>query len=148
MDEPQHRHSIRQHGRRARCSRSSVAQLPLTTLKPGVFSRRASRFGTSLTFEKLAVYSVMKQRSMKLKLPLIASAAYLVSALSAYAVSVFSDTNGAPGGTNSTLGSERKTNPISPQLRSSEIIIEQGNAVVMTPEIPAPPPAKLLPIPQ
>jgi len=89
----------------------------------------------------------MKQRSMKLKLPLIASA-YLMSALSAYAVSVFSDTNGAPGGTNSTLGSERKTNPISPQLRSSEIIIEQGNAVVMTPEIPAPPPAKLLPIPQ
>ena len=90
----------------------------------------------------------MKQRSMKLKLPLIASAAYLVSALSAYAVSVFSDTNGAPGGTNSTLGSERKTNPISPQLRSSEIIIEQGNAVVMTPEIPTPPPATLLPIPQ
>ena len=90
----------------------------------------------------------MKQRSMKLKLPLIASAAYLVSALSAYAVSVFSDTNGSPGGTNSTLGSERKTNPISPQLRSSEIIIEQGNAVVMTPEIPTPPPAKLLPIPQ
>jgi len=83
---------------------------------------------------------------MKLKLPLIASAAYLASALSASAVNVFSDTSGVPVG--SPLGSEKKTNPISPELKTSEIINEQSNAVVMTPEVPPSPPAKLVPIPQ
>ena len=83
---------------------------------------------------------------MKLKLTLIASTPYFVFTVGAYAVSVFSDTNGVPGGTLS--GSERKTKPISPELRSSEIIIEQGHTAVMTPEIPPPPPAKLLPMPQ
>jgi hypothetical protein len=84
---------------------------------------------------------------VKLKLTLIASAAYFALTLGAYAVSVSSDTNGVLGG-HQFPGSGRKANSVSPQLRSSEIIIERGNAAVMTPEIPPPPPAKLLPVPQ
>jgi hypothetical protein len=45
---------------------------------------------------------------MKLKLTLIASAAYFALTLGAYAVSVSSATNGVPGGTFSTAGSETK----------------------------------------
>ena len=63
---------------------------------------------------------------MKLKLALIASAAYFAMTLGAYAVSVSSETNGVPGGTISTPGSEGKGNPIPPPSRSSEIIIEQA----------------------
>jgi hypothetical protein len=84
---------------------------------------------------------------MKLKLILIASAAYFALTLDAYAVSVSSDTSGVPGGTISTPGSESKGNPIPPATRSSEIIIEQGGATVMTPEVPPPPPAPP-PVPQ
>ena len=76
---------------------------------------------------------------MKLKLTLVASAAYFAMTLGAYAVSVSTNTNGMPGGTLSTPGPESKTNPIAPESRSSEIIIEPGSAV-MTPEIPPPPP--------
>ena len=84
---------------------------------------------------------------MKVKLALIACAAYFALTLAAYAVSVSSDTNGVPGGTFSTAGSESKANPIPPERRSSEIIVEQGSATVMTPDIPLPPPAPL-PVPQ
>jgi hypothetical protein len=85
---------------------------------------------------------------MKLTLTLIASAAYFALILGAYAVSVSSDTNGVPGGTISTPDSESKENPIRPERRSSEIIIEQGSAIVMTPESPPPPPAPPLSVPQ
>ena len=84
---------------------------------------------------------------MKLKLTLIASTAYFVFTVGAYAVSVFSDTNGVPGGTFSTAGSQSKANPIPPERRSSEIIVEQGSATVMTPDMPPPPPTPL-PVPQ
>jgi hypothetical protein len=77
---------------------------------------------------------------MKMKLTLIGSAAYFAMTLCAYAVSVSSETNGVPGGTISNPGSESKGNPIPPESRSSEIIVEQGNATAMTPEIPPPPP--------
>ena len=77
---------------------------------------------------------------MKLKLTLIASTAYFAMTLDAYAVSVSTDTNGVPGGTISTPGPESKANPIPPENRSSEIIIEQGSATVMTPEMPPSPP--------
>ena len=87
------------------------------------------------------------KRSVKLKLLLIASAAYFALPLGAYAVSVSSDTSGVPG-TISTPGSESKENPITPERRSSEIIIEQGSATVMTPEIPPPPPAPPQSVPQ
>jgi hypothetical protein len=83
---------------------------------------------------------------MKLKLTLIASAAYFALTLGAYAVSVSSDTNGVPEGTISTAGSKSKANPIPPERTSSEIIIEQGSAL-MTPDIPPLPPAPL-PVPQ
>ena len=83
---------------------------------------------------------------MKLKL-LVASAAYFALTLAAYGVSVSSDTNGVPGGTFSTAGSESKANPIPPERRSSEIIVEQGSATVMTPDMPPPPPTPL-PVPQ
>ena len=83
-----------------------------------------------------------------MKLIVFASAANFALTLGAYAVSVSSDTNGVPGGTISTPGSESKQNPITPERRSSEIIIEQGSATVMTPEIPPPPPAPPLPVPQ
>ena len=63
---------------------------------------------------------------MKLKLTLIASAAYFAMTLGAYAVSMSSETNGVPGGIISTPGSEAKGNPIPPPRRSSEIIIEQA----------------------
>jgi hypothetical protein len=63
---------------------------------------------------------------LKLKLTLIASAAYFAMTLGAYAVSMSSETNGVPGGTISTPGSEAKGNPIPPPFRSSEIIIERG----------------------
>jgi uncharacterized protein (DUF2141 family) len=85
---------------------------------------------------------------VKLKLLLIASAAYFALPLGAYAVSVSSDINGVPGGTISTQGSESKENPITPERSSSEIIVEQGSATVMTPEIPPPPPAPPLSVPQ
>jgi hypothetical protein len=52
---------------------------------------------------------------MKLKLPLIAAAAYFTLSLGAYAVSVSSDTNGVPGATSNTPGSESKKNPITPE---------------------------------
>ena len=93
---------------------------------------------------------------MKLKLIVIASAAYFALNLglgqflggsAAYAVSVSSDTNGVPGGTFSTAGSQSKANPIPPERRSSEIIVEQGSATVMTPDMPPPPPTPL-PVPQ
>ena len=84
--------------------------------------------------------SITTNRSMKLKLILIGSAAYFTMTLGAYAVNVSTDTNGMPGGTLSTPGAESKANPIPPESRSSEIIIEQGNATVMTPEIPPSPP--------
>ena len=60
---------------------------------------------------------------MKLKLTLIASAAYFAMTLGAYALSASSETNGVPGGTISTPGSESKSNPIIPPSRSS---IEQS----------------------
>jgi hypothetical protein len=85
---------------------------------------------------------------MKLKLILIAPVAYFATTLGAYAVSVSNDTNGVPGGTIRTPGSESKENPITPERRSSEIIVEQGSATVMTPEIPPPPPAPPLSVPQ
>jgi hypothetical protein len=49
---------------------------------------------------------------MKLKLTLIASAAYFAITLSAYALSASSETNGVPGGTISTPGSESKANQL------------------------------------
>ena len=49
---------------------------------------------------------------MKLKLTLIACAAFLAFPLGAYAQSESSETNGVPGGTISTPGSESKGNPI------------------------------------
>jgi hypothetical protein len=84
---------------------------------------------------------------MKLKLTLVASAAYFALTLAAYAVSVSSDTNGVPGDVFSTAGSQSKANPIPPERRSSEIIVEQGSAAVMTLDIPPPRPAPL-PVPQ
>ena len=75
---------------------------------------------------------ITTNRSMKLKLILIGSAAYFTMTLGAYAVSVSTDTNGMPGGTLSTPGAESKANPIPPESRSSEIIIEQGNALPIT----------------
>jgi hypothetical protein len=53
-----------------------------------------------------------------------------------------SETNGVPGGTISTPGSESKGNPIPPATRSSKI--DQGYVIVVPPaegtEVPAPPP--------
>ena len=79
--------------------------------------------------------------SMKLKLTLIASTAYLALTLGAYAVTVSSDTKGVQGGTISTPGLDSEANPFSSERMASEIIIEQGSATVMTPEVPPPPPA-------
>jgi hypothetical protein len=81
---------------------------------------------------------ISTNRFLKLKLIVIGSAAYFAMTLSVYAVSVSSDTNGMPGDTFSTP--ESKANPIPPESRSSEIIIPQGSATVMIPEIPPPPP--------
>ena len=78
---------------------------------------------------------------MKLKLTLIACTAYLALTLGAYAVTVSSDTNGVQGGTISTPGLDSEANPFSSERMASEIIIEQGSATVMTPEVPPPPPA-------
>jgi hypothetical protein len=83
---------------------------------------------------------ITTNRSVKLKLILIGCAAYFAMTFSAHTVSVSTDTNGTPGGTLSTPNAESKANPIPPESSSSEIIIEQGNATVMTPEIPPSPP--------
>jgi hypothetical protein len=76
---------------------------------------------------------------MKLKLTLIASAAYFALTLAAYAVSASTDINGLPEATSSSPGLETEATPISPERMASEIIIEQGTATVMTPEPPPPP---------
>jgi hypothetical protein len=75
-----------------------------------------------------------------MKLTLIAFAAYLALTLGAYAESASSETNGVPGGTISTPGSESKGNPIPPATRSSKI--DQGYVVPPAEgtEVPAPPP--------
>ena len=82
----------------------------------------------------------VRKRSMKLTL--IAFAAYLALTLGAYAESASSETNGVPGGTISTPGSESKGNPIPPATRSSEI--DQGYVIVVPPaegtEVSPPPP--------
>ena len=70
---------------------------------------------------------------MKLKLTLIACAAFLAFPLGAYAQSESSETNGVPGGTISTPGSEAKGNPIPPATKSGE-----ESVIVITPEAPAP----------
>ena len=70
-----------------------------------------------------------------MKLILIASAAYLALALGAQAESMSSDTNGVPGGTISTPGSESKGNPIPPATKSGE-----ESVIVITPEAPPTPP--------
>jgi hypothetical protein len=90
---------------------------------------------------------LVRKHSMKLKLILIASVGFFALTLGAHAESMSSETNGVPGGTVSTPGSESKGNPIPPANRSSEIIIEQGGATVMTPEVPPPPPPPP-PVPQ
>ena len=82
---------------------------------------------------------------MKLKLTLIASAAYFALTLGAYAVTASADTNEVQKG--STTGLETDARPISPERMASEIIMEQSSATVMTPEVPPPPPASP-PIPQ
>jgi hypothetical protein len=69
---------------------------------------------------------------MKLKLTLIACAAFLAFPLGAYAQSESSESNGVPGGTISTPGSEAKGNPIPPATESGE------ESVIVTPEAPAP----------
>jgi hypothetical protein len=69
---------------------------------------------------------------MKLKLTLIACAAFLAFPLGAYAQSESSETNGVPGGTISTPGSEAKGNPIPPATKPGE------ERVIVTPEAPAP----------
>jgi hypothetical protein len=79
---------------------------------------------------------------MKLKLTLIASAALFSLSLGAYAESRSSDTNGVPGGTISTPGSESKGNPIPPATKSSE-----GSEIVIIPEAPPPPPLSSPPPP-
>src|SRR5262249_45253306 len=68
---------------------------------------------------------------MKLKLTLIASATYFAMTLGAYAVSVSSETNGVPGGTISTPGSEAKGNPLPPPRRSSEIMRASMGGLVL-----------------
>ena len=45
------------------------------------------------------------------------------------------ETNGVPGGTISTPGSESKGNPIHPATKSGD-----GSVIVITPEAPPPPP--------
>jgi hypothetical protein len=70
---------------------------------------------------------------MKLTLTLIASAAFFALPLSAHAESMSSETNGVPGGTISTPGSESKGNPIPPATKSSE------GSVIVIPEAPPPP---------
>jgi hypothetical protein len=73
---------------------------------------------------------------MKLKLILTASAAFFALTLGAYAESVSSETNGVPGGTITTPGSESKGNPIPPATKSGE-----GSVLVITPEAPPTPEA-------
>jgi len=82
---------------------------------------------------------------MKVKLALIACAAYFALTLGAYAITMSGDTNGVQKG--STPGLETDARPISPERMASEIIIEQSSATVMTPEVPPPPPVSP-PIPQ
>ena len=78
---------------------------------------------------------------MRLKPILIASAAYFALTLVAFAESASSQTNGVPGGTISTPGSEAKGNPIPPATKSGEM--EQGYVIVT----PAPPPTEAPPPP-
>jgi len=85
---------------------------------------------------------------MKLKLTLIACFAFFALTLGAHAESKSSDTNGVPGGTVSTPGSESKGHPIPPATKSGE-----GSVIVITPEAPrtpeaSPPPPPPPPVPQ
>ena len=83
---------------------------------------------------------------MNRTLSLIASAAFFALPLSAHAESMSSETNGVPGGTISTPGSESKSNPIPPATKSSEsgVIVITPEAPPPIPEAPPPPP----PVPQ
>jgi hypothetical protein len=66
---------------------------------------------------------------MKLKRAIILSAAFVALPLAAHAQSESSETNGVPGGTISTPGSESKGNPIPPATKSGD-----DSVIVITPE--------------